>query len=127
MSRLQPPKILVVEDTIDILDYVALVFRNAGFSVETATGGIEAFEKFRPGKFDVVLTDVQMPNGNGLDLLAQIRNIDTQTPVFLVTGDPSYLRASVEELGAEEVLMKPIFGSELVQIVRSKLQLPVAV
>jgi DNA-binding response OmpR family regulator len=117
-------KILIVEDTQDILDYVAMVFRKAGFSVTTARNGTEGFEAVCLNKFDVVLTDIQMPNGNGLDLLTNIKKRNSETPVFLLTGDVSYLKSDGARLGAVAVLLKPILGKDLLRAVTS--QLPVS-
>jgi DNA-binding response OmpR family regulator len=116
-------RILVVDDTPDILDFLKMVFSKAGFDVVAATGGWEAFKEFQKQEFDLVLTDLQMPNGNGLDLVSDIKRSGSKTPVFMITGDVTFDTAKATAIGAEQVLLKPIAGRDLLRAVTKSFSL----
>lgn len=113
-------RVLIVDDSVVVRDLLSEVLVTAGYHVEAATNGKEALtllSSFRP---DVVVSDVEMPEMNGFDLLQAIRSSSETLPVVLVTARSSTedrRRASV--LGASAYVAKGEFRSEsLVQVVR---------
>ncbi|HEY9819884.1 MAG TPA: hybrid sensor histidine kinase/response regulator [Candidatus Sericytochromatia bacterium] len=81
------PKILLVEDSIPIRTQMKRILETAGYEVTTAVDGEDGFNKLRAGSFNAVVSDVQMPNLDGLELVAKIRQFQeyTDLPVILVT------------------------------------------
>jgi CheY-like chemotaxis protein len=102
------PTILIVDDEEDLREAIAFDFRKRKFTVLTAKSGNEALGLIERHPIQVVLSDVRMPDGDGLSLLSRIKDRDVNNPpVIFVTG---YTDISVEEayrLGAEAVFAKP--------------------
>ncbi len=81
-------RILLVDDDNDVRETLGHILERAGHHVETARDGGEGLSKFRQGLFDAVVSDYQMPRMNGLLMLADILNLDPDTVVVLMSGDP---------------------------------------
>src|SRR5690554_6572679 len=113
------PRILVVDDEVSILNTLEILLRREGFEVSVAKSGREALERFEESRPDVVLTDIRMPGVTGLDLLAQIRERDPETPVILMTAQAT-LQSAVQAVnqGAFYYLQKPFVNAELVALCR---------
>jgi len=107
-------RILIVDDEETILDAMAESIRFLDFSVITARNGDDAWEKFEKERPDVVVTDVRMPQRDGLTLTTQIKASQPSCPVIVVTGFGSE-QAAVAALkaGASDYLVKPFQLSEL--------------
>jgi len=106
----QPIKILLVEDDVFILDMYKIMFKKAGFEVETAVDGEEGVKKAQDGDYDIILLDIMLPKLNGLDVLRAIRKNDCKakdTPVFLLTnlGQENVIKEAFK-IGAQGYLMK---------------------
>jgi CheY-like chemotaxis protein len=78
--------ILVVDDEPVVLDVLAACLSEDGHVVETASGGSEAWDRFRTGNWDVVFTDRVMPGMSGDQLATAIKQASPETPVIMVTG-----------------------------------------
>lgn len=82
-------RILVIDDEEGILDVVRLVLSRAGFKVEIALNGRNGIQKFDDGCFDLVITDILMPEMDGKDVVKHIRNSDRPyTPIIGFSGTP---------------------------------------
>lgn len=82
---MQSGKLLWVDDEIDMLRAHILFLENKGYSVDTATNGIDALDMCREGDYDLVMLDENMPGLSGLEVLTQIKEILPATPVVMVT------------------------------------------
>ncbi len=108
-------KVLIVED--DTMTRKALEHRMKldGYEVTTASDGMQGLEYLKKNKFDVLLTDLHMPNFSGLDLIKQLRNdLKMNIPVVMVTRvglEETVLSAF--ELGADDYITKPFSPDEL--------------
>jgi CheY-like chemotaxis protein len=115
-------QILVVEDDRAIRHLVTEILKGAGYSVETAGDGVEAIEKLKSSKFDLMLLDIWMPKMNGLDVLAQLRNDAAAPRVIVMTADntpETMLRALREQ--AYRCVSKPFQTKTLLDTVRNTL------
>ena len=100
---------LVADDDDALRKTVVRVLRKAGFDVVDVDSGYKAIQRLEAEPFDVVITDVQMPDGGGLDLLRAARRVDLDVPVILMTGQPSIdAAAEAVEYGAFRYLTKPV-------------------
>jgi DNA-binding NtrC family response regulator len=100
--------ILVVDDEPGMRAALSEALTRSGYSVLTATDGIEALEKVKRGAFDLVITDVRMPQMNGLEVLREVRRVSPKTHVVMITAYgtvPSAVEAMKE--GAFDYLLKP--------------------
>ena len=116
--------ILLVDDEQSIARAYARTLGAAGFSVETAGDGRAAAAAARDRDFDVIISDITMPEMNGLELLRAVREHDLDVPVVLMTGGPavdSAVRAM--EYGALRYLIKPIDPGELEEVVARAVRL----
>jgi DNA-binding NtrC family response regulator len=106
--------ILVVDDDAAILEMAKDLLTDAGFEVETAGSGEEALAQVRERDCDVVLSDIQMPGTDGLELLAELRAIRPDTPVVMMTAFGS-IRSAVSAMraGALDYVTKPFQTEEL--------------
>ena len=110
--------ILIVEDDSICRECLRDLFEMEGFNCLEACGGIEALKviKANKGKVDLVISDIRMPNGNGIQLLMEVKAIDsTFPPVILITGFSNQKEISLMKKGAECVLDKPIEFRQLFQ------------
>ena len=80
------PKILVVDDNDSITLLLSLTLKTEGCDVETATDGMEAFQKFQPNEPDVLVTDLVMPEMDVQALCRRVRKI-SGVPILIITGD----------------------------------------
>jgi CheY-like chemotaxis protein len=108
--------IVVAEDHEDIRFVLRRALERAGHVVVTAADGVEALEAVRRHRPDVLVTDVDMPRMNGLDLCRTIRadTVLRHLPVILVSGSlvPGDTRAT--EAGASATLLKPFVPADLI-------------
>jgi DNA-binding response OmpR family regulator len=101
-------KILVVEDDPDLLGILGEFLIMQGADVVQALNGKEALEILNSKSFDLVLSDVQMPVMDGVELIRAIKQKDKNSPVvFLTTGHSSLDEISAQDLGAAAFIVKP--------------------
>ena len=106
--------LLLVDDDKFILEAMADYLRSLGHRVETARGAQEALDRVREFPFDMVLSDVNLPDRDGFSLLESVRQTNPETPVVLITGFGT-IENAVEaiRLGAFDYLTKPLIEDEL--------------
>ncbi|MCP9221203.1 sigma-54 dependent transcriptional regulator [Erythrobacter sp. LQ02-29] len=113
--------VLIVEDSASIALGYAAQLQSAGHKVDVAETLADAKAALRGGDFDVVLLDLQLPDGNGMDLLSSSASGGKPAPAFIiVTADGSLARAiDAMRLGAYDFLVKPVAGERLLTTVRN--------
>lgn len=118
------PHILVVDDNPRVRDVYRRALERQGFAVTAAVDGESAILAMKGTSFDVVVTDIDMPQLNGIRLLERIRAQDLDVPVVLVTGLPS-METAIQSvsLGAMRYLTKPVPLAELVEVVSQAVSL----
>ncbi|MBI5739973.1 MAG: sigma-54-dependent Fis family transcriptional regulator [Nitrospirae bacterium] len=107
-------KILIVDDERDIRRALEFVLSGEGYSVETASNGIEAVDKLKNGEFDLVITDIKMDGLDGFGVLEQSKKISQPVPVIMITAFGS-VESAVEamKLGAADYIVKPFMHDEI--------------
>jgi len=115
-------RVLVVDDEPELRRLFRRNLVRAGHSVVEARSGREALALARHLAFDVVISDVRMPDLDGLDLLEVLQREQPQLPVVLVSGSPDLERASAA-YGALDYLVKPVSFQDLRSIVRLAIEL----
>ncbi|MEO1087687.1 MAG: response regulator, partial [Acidobacteriota bacterium] len=117
------PKVLVVDDEASMIEFLRLFFEEEGYSVQTAGSVTEARSKIAGDRFDLVLSDILMPDGNGLELLREIKEASPHTAVIMMTAYTS-TKSAVEamKLGAYTYVSKPFDVDELKVTARGALE-----
>jgi DNA-binding response OmpR family regulator len=102
-------RILVVDDEAQIVRLLQKYFASKGYEVHTAGSGLEAVDRVKDVRPDVVLLDILMPGMGGLDTLKEIKKIDPKIGVIMVTAviDEELAKRALE-LGADDYITKPI-------------------
>ncbi|MCG6892882.1 MAG: response regulator [Desulfobacteraceae bacterium] len=102
-------KILLIDDEADILRVLSRSLRADGYDVVTASNGKDALETFRAESPEIVLTDIKMPEMDGLEVLRQVKEIDADAQVIIITGHGD-IDSAVEALqyGASDFINKPV-------------------
>ena len=104
--------VLIIDDDPDIRDLWTVVLGEAGFDVRAAPSGVEGIEIAESEHIDVVVTDILMPNKDGIETLLEIKSINPNAKVLVVSGGGSALRKSfldvADKLGADATLPKPV-------------------
>ncbi len=109
LKAVNPQKILVVDDDPDLLILVGQIIESAGYKVTAVKDGIEAIVRLSAEKFDLVLSDIKMPNLDGLRLLEILKQKNIKVDVvFLTACDTDDLEARALALGALDYIRKPI-------------------
>jgi len=102
--------ILVVDDEVDIREGLELLLSSEGFKVTLAQNGTEGIEKMDAHLYDLVLLDLMMPDRSGMDVLAEIRTRDRETPIFMITAYGS-VEAAVEASSSAPTTTSPSRGT----------------
>ena len=108
-------RILVIDDEASISELIREVLTGHGYSVKTAANGREGIRLLSESKFDLIVTDMRMPDMNGSGIVSYVRNSNRrQTPIIGISGTPWLL----EGVACDEVLAKPFSLKTLVETVR---------
>lgn len=117
-------RVLIVDDEPDLRDACAEFLEEAGYAVATAGDGLAAMNLLWTQRFDVVLSDIVMPDMNGIQLLRAVRERDLDVPVVLMTADPRVETAvQALDLGALKYLIKPVKEGGLLAAVENAVRL----
>ncbi len=120
-------RILVVEDALEVRESIKGSLEDAGFTVDEAPDGVAALEIQERQPCDLVITDLWMPNMDGLDLMKRLRTINPKLPVIAISGGAprrapiDYSVALADTFGADRVLHKPFDNDDLVDEVKKLL------
>ena len=110
-------RIVVVDDDLQVLRAVAAYLRGLGHDVRTGTNGHEAIAALREAPADLVVTDINMPGMDGIEIITSLRDTASATPIIAMSGgglfDGAMLLDSAEALGADRTLEKPFDLEEL--------------
>lgn len=112
--------ILIADDESDMRMALTHALNRNGYSVEAASNGIEALEKFKRGKFSLVIADMKLPKMSGMEVLGEVKKISPQMPVIMITANGT-IENAVEAMqeGASDYILKP-FSAEVLESVVKK-------
>jgi DNA-binding NtrC family response regulator len=115
--------ILVVDDDREHLSVVADTLRDAGYEVKAANNGVSGLQEIEDNDYDLVLTDLMMPNVDGMDVLNQVVASSPKTKCIILTGYGT-IKGSVEAIkkGAFDYITKPMTSAELLLTVEKALK-----
>jgi DNA-binding NtrC family response regulator len=113
-------RILIVDDNIELREILAEYLKDEGDSVEGADNGKEALAKFQKSPYDLIITDLNMPELTGIDLIKEIAKQETGTEFIIITGYAS-LDTAIEaiKVGAFDYIVKPFRMEELKVVVKN--------
>jgi DNA-binding NtrC family response regulator len=111
---MEKPKILVVDDEVDILNILKFLLEREGYEVDTTLNGEEAIKKIEKNYYDIVLTDLRMPGISGIVLLEKTKELSPSTEVVIMTAYAS-IESAVEAIkkGAADYIVKPFINEDL--------------
>jgi two-component system, NtrC family, response regulator PilR len=116
-------RILVVDDEPSMREMLGIMLRRAGFAVEVAESRARAGTILAQGAVDMVITDVKLPDGDGIEILRHVKSANPETVVIVMTafGNTETAVAALK-LGAHDYLIKPFDVEELKIVVRNALE-----
>ena len=118
------PRVLVIDDMKGVRESLRAALAAAGFDVTTASNGREGLAVLRAAAFDIVVTDIWMPEVDGLTVIKQIRAERPNLRVFAMTGGGPRLTIEAagsiaETWGAERVFVKPFDEAALIAAIKA--------
>jgi two-component system chemotaxis response regulator CheY len=121
-------RILLIEDDPDALLAIEILLSHLGYKVETARNGREGLKMFRANAPDLVLTDIIMPEAEGIETIIAMRRLQPNAKIVAMSGGGPMNRVSLLDmtlkLGASDTLAKPFDGEQLADAVRTVLKQP---
>jgi DNA-binding response OmpR family regulator len=116
------PKLLIVDDEMDIREFARNFFRKRNIDVITAKGGDEALQIIEKERPDLILLDVRMEEMTGVEVLQKLRAKNNNTKVIMVTGvEDEDVITQARRWGVKEYIHKPLILHELEKIVMAEL------
>lgn len=118
-------RILVIDDDGPVLRVMREVLALDGHTVVTAENGLQAMAVWKPGEIDLVVTDILMPERDGLETIRALRKADPTVPIVATSGggfEGLDLLHVAHVLGATRQLAKPFGAKELLKVVREALE-----
>jgi len=119
-------RILVVDDDQPVRELICAILGSCGYEISEANNGQIATRMYREQPFDLVITDLVMPDMEGIELIKELRAIDHNVKVIAISGgfltaSDTYLKAA-KLMGAQRTLPKPFEMDELLSVVSSVLE-----
>lgn len=117
-------KILIVDDENSLRITLSEFLKKEGYQVDQADNGLNALEMVHACSYDLILTDIVMPNMSGIELLKRIREQELTSRIVIMTGEPTVDSAvKAVKMGANDYLMKPILKDEFLTMVKHNLSI----
>jgi DNA-binding NtrC family response regulator len=115
-------KVLIIDDDHSIRNMLSIVLKNEGYEVIAVESAIIALKKLKKEMFDLIISDIKMPEISGIELLRKVKLIDQEIPVIMITGFASTNDAvEAMKLGAEDYIIKPFNLDELKIIINKSI------
>jgi DNA-binding NtrC family response regulator len=120
-ASLRRKRVLVVDDDSGFRELIASILCQAGYQVDGAADGSEAMSFVAKSQIDLLITDIVMPNREGIETIQYFSKLVPKVPVVAVSGNGRYLR-SAKALGAVATMEKTAVVTDLLRIVRSVIE-----
>jgi len=118
----ETPKILLAEDDTDMRRFLVKALQNAGFDVVSYDNGLSAYQRLREEPFEMLLTDIVMPEMDGIELARRASELDPDIKIMFITGFAAVaLNADSQAPKHAKVLSKPVHLRDLVNEVQKLL------
>lgn len=118
-------RILVIDDDDVVRHTIARVLERAGYTASHASNGVQGLQRFGEAAYDLVITDLYMPEMEGMETIQAIRHANTAVPILAMSGgyggDKAGPLGDATLFGANATLEKPFENDRLVELVRSLL------
>lgn len=125
MKRMPGVRVLLADDEVHLREILRDLFEFEGAIVTEASGGRQAIALLKERSFDVVLTDLRMPDGDGAEILRFIESSGRDgPPCFVLTGDSSASFSVLQQLGVAGIFSKPFDDEELIHSLAKALARP---
>ena len=119
---MRPPTILIIEDHTSVRTLLARVLEDAGYQVCEAANGRQGLERFRAQPVDLVITDLEMPEMTGLEVILELTRAFLDVKVIAMSGHSVHELSMAKLLGARQTFVKPIDLPTLLHAVQYELQ-----
>ena len=121
---MEETRVLVIDDERMLREMICLILANNGYTVTACKNGKEGIHHFRSGNYDVILTDLKMPEMSGFEVAETVRKSDTDVPIALVTANaPNISNMEVKRFGIDMLLAKPFTFKQLTNLVVNAMEL----
>lgn len=116
-------KILIVDDEKNIIFALNILLRESGYEVSEALNGVEAIEKYKSFKPDIILLDIMMPEKDGFETAKIIRKLDRESNtkiIFLTAKGTITDKMKAYEHGGDDYIIKPFNNKDLLEKISTK-------
>ncbi len=121
--------ILVIDDEEDLRESFVLALKDTGYQVDTVETGEEGIEKERSKKYDLIFLDLKMPGMSGIEALREIRKVNKETPIYIITAFYKEFFDEIKTVEKEvidfELIKKPIHSDQILLVAKSVLESPI--
>ena len=116
-------RILVIDDDPDMRAFLEEILKSAGYEIILAADGREGVERYRASRADLVITDLYMPNQEGLETIRELRTRYPEVAIIAMSGRTAALTmlSIAQKFGAVGILHKPFLADELIAAVEKAL------
>ncbi len=118
-------KILIIEDDDEVREYLEIILTRAGYECLSAPNGLEGVDLFMSNPADLVITDIIMPEKDGIETIMDLRRKNSALKVIAISGggraEPENYLHSAKLLGANRTMKKPFTNEEMLKNIRDLL------
>jgi len=118
-------RILIIEDDVSVREFLESLLQRAGFDTVTAANGKEGMEVFHTPPVDLVITDIIMPEKDGIETIMDMKRLSPSLKVIAISGggrsEPEDYLHSARLLGADDAIKKPFNNDDILDSVRALL------
>lgn len=117
------PRILLIDDDPSVLRTLEIILLDLGYEVQTAQDGERGLRQFRASRPDLVVTDILMPNKEGIETIIEMRRLRAEAKIIAMSGggpiNKQNLLTMAAKLGADRILPKPLDRDQFAELVES--------